>query len=63
VLTGLDHPNVVRVRDLVAEAIVVDFVPGSDLRRVLARSGTLPPALDPADVLALHPRCGRALHR
>ena len=41
VLHALDHPHLVRVRDLVAEgdvlAIVMDLVDGEDLRRLLAR--------------------------
>jgi serine/threonine protein kinase len=41
VLHALDHPHLVRVRDLVAEgdvlAIVMDLVAGDDLRRLLAR--------------------------
>ncbi|HVL91964.1 MAG TPA: protein kinase, partial [Acidimicrobiales bacterium] len=50
-LQGLDHPNLVRVRDVVVDggelALVTDLVPGSDLRRVLAESpgGTLEPGL------------------
>jgi serine/threonine protein kinase len=48
ILVGLDHPNIVRVRDLVAEsgrlAIVMDLVEGPDLRTELKRRGTLPPA-------------------
>lgn len=53
VLLGLQHPHIVRVRDLVVEgarlAIVMDLVRGGSLRDVLAREGTLPPA----DALAL----------
>ena len=49
ILTGLAHPGIVRVRDLVVEgdelAIVMDLVEGSDLRQVLRESGTLPPSL------------------
>ena len=49
ILTGLRHPNVVAVRDLVVEgdrlAIVMDFVEGGSLREVLHDVGTLPPAL------------------
>lgn len=45
-LTSVRHPNVVGVRDLVAEgnslAIVMDLVPGTDLRRHLNEQGTLP---------------------
>jgi hypothetical protein len=48
VLLGLQHPHVVRVRDLVVEgdalAIVMDLVEGSDLRRRLRAEGTLAPA-------------------
>lgn len=49
ILLALDHPHVVRVRDLVVEgddlAIVMDLVEGSDLRRHLQDAGgTLPPA-------------------
>jgi hypothetical protein len=48
VLCSLDHPNLVRVHDLVVEggsaAIVMDLVEGSDLRRELAKSGTLAPS-------------------
>ena len=47
-LCGLYHPNLVRVHDLVIEggsaAIVMDLVVGTDLRAVLGRHGTLPPA-------------------
>jgi len=49
ILTGLRHPNIVAVRDLVVEgdrlAIVMDFVEGGSLREVLHEGGTLPPAL------------------
>ncbi len=49
VLAGIDHPNVVRVRDLVVEgqtlAIVMDLVLGRDLRAVLRDRGTIEPAL------------------
>ncbi len=49
VLTGLRHPSVVAVRDLVVEgdrlAIVMEHVEGGSLREVLAARGTLPPAL------------------
>lgn len=48
VLAGIDHPNVVRVRDLVVEgptlAIVMDLVTGRDLRAVLQERGTIDPA-------------------
>jgi serine/threonine protein kinase len=46
VLTGLRHPNLVAVRDLVAEggrlAIVMDLVEGAELRQVLTAEGALP---------------------
>jgi serine/threonine protein kinase, bacterial len=49
VMVELRHPNVVSVRDLVVEgdrlAIVMDLVDGHDLRDLLRREGTLPPAL------------------
>ena len=49
ILTGLSHPHLVRIRDLVAEgetlAIVMDLVEGYDLRRYLSRHGTLAPSL------------------
>jgi serine/threonine protein kinase, bacterial len=55
VLAGLDHPSVIRIRDLVAEAggyaIVLDLVRGLDLRRRLVDSGPLPPAVA-AEVVA-----------
>jgi Protein kinase domain len=48
ILTSIDHPNVVRVTDLVVEGetlgIVMDLVEGTDLRRFLRERGTLPPA-------------------
>lgn len=48
ILTGLRHRNLVAVHDLVAEgstlAIVMDLVPGPDLRTVIARAGTVTPA-------------------
>jgi serine/threonine-protein kinase len=48
ILLSLDHPNIVRIRDLVAEgdslAIVMDLVDGSDLRAALRDRGTLAPA-------------------
>ena len=47
ILTGLRHPHVVAVRDLVVEgdrlAIIMDFVDGGSLRDVLAHDGPLPP--------------------
>jgi len=49
ILIGLNAPNVVRVRDLVAEggtlAIVMDLVDGPDLRAELLRRRTLPTAV------------------
>lgn len=49
ILLGLSGPHLVRVRDLVVEgdtlAIVMEYVPGSDLRRFLTHNGTLRPAL------------------
>ena len=48
ILLGLSGPHLVAVRDLVLEgdtlAIVMEYVPGSDLRRFLIHNGTLPPA-------------------
>jgi serine/threonine protein kinase len=48
ILCEVVHPNLVQVRDLVVEggsaAIVMDLVPGSDLRRILKERGTVPPA-------------------
>ncbi|MFJ3032783.1 protein kinase [Curtobacterium pusillum] len=48
VLLGLQHPSIVRVRDLVVEgdrlAIVMDLVPGGSVRDLLEASSTLPPA-------------------
>ncbi|MDP9737688.1 serine/threonine-protein kinase [Curtobacterium sp. 260] len=47
VLLGLQHPSIVRVRDLVVEgdrlAIVMDLVGGGSARDLLADAGTLPP--------------------
>ncbi len=47
-LSSIDHPNVVKVSDLVAEgdtlAIVMELINGSDLRTYLRERGTLPPA-------------------
>jgi serine/threonine protein kinase len=49
ILAGLDHPSVIRVRDLVpvprGYAIVMDLVRGLDLRRRLQADGPLPPAV------------------
>ena len=46
-LTGLDHPSVMHVRDLIVDdgqlAIVMDFLPSS-ARQVLKELGTVPPA-------------------
>jgi len=48
ILCSLEHPNLVRVHDLVVEggsaAIVMDLVEGSNLRQVLNEAGTLAPA-------------------
>src|SRR2546430_8615383 len=48
ILTGLRHPNLVAVHDLVVEgetvAIVMDLVRGGDLRQRLTAEGTLLPA-------------------
>lgn len=47
ILLGLDHPSIVRVRDLVVEgddlAIVMDLVTGDDLKAQLRRVGTFSP--------------------
>ncbi|MFC8719075.1 serine/threonine-protein kinase [Kitasatospora sp. NPDC057198] len=61
-LTGLDHPHVVGVHDMVVDgsdlALVMDLVQGSDLRTRLERDGVLSPAVaasviaDVADGLA-----------
>lgn len=59
-LVGLAHPNLVRVRDLVAEgttlAIVMDLVDGPDLRRLLAGG-----PLDPGAVAKLLAEVASAL--
>ena len=56
ILTGLRHPHVVAVRDLVVEgdrlAIIMDFVDGGSLREVLAHDGPLPPERAAAVVAA-----------
>lgn len=48
VLTSLRHPRIVGVRDLVVDgsdlALVMDLLPGPDLRGKLDREGPLPPA-------------------
>ena len=48
-LCSLDHPHLVRVRDLVVEggsaAIIMDLVDGPNLRHKLNESGTLTPFL------------------
>ena len=48
VLTSLRHPRIVCVRDLVVDgtdlALVMDLMPGPDLRGRLERDGALPPA-------------------
>ena len=47
ILLGLDHPSIVRIRDLVVEgddlAIVMDLVNGHDLKAQLRSAGTLSP--------------------
>ena len=49
ILMGVEHPNIVRVRDLVSDAgqltIVMDLVTRGDLRDRLRAEGTLVPAL------------------
>jgi serine/threonine-protein kinase len=49
ILAGLDHPSVIRVRNLITDesdlALVMDLVPGPDLRRRLRAEGPLPPAV------------------
>lgn len=54
-LGELDHPSLVRARDLVPAfggyALVLDFVDGTDLRHRLRTDGPLPPAVA-ADVVA-----------
>ncbi|MFF0312758.1 protein kinase [Streptosporangium sp. NPDC004379] len=48
VMRSLRHPNIVTLRDFVIEgerlALVMDLVEGGDLRALLRRRGTLPPA-------------------
>ena len=48
VLTSLRHPRIVGVRDLVVDgndlALVMDLLPGPDLRAALRQDGPLPPA-------------------
>jgi len=47
ILAGLDHPAIVRVRNLITEgnlALVLDLVGGTDLRRRLRAGGPLAPA-------------------
>ncbi|GAA2389948.1 serine/threonine-protein kinase [Nonomuraea africana] len=55
VMRSLRHPNIATVRDFVIEgerlALVMDFVDGGDLRALLQRRGTLPPA-DAARLMA-----------
>jgi len=45
ILAGLDHPSVVRVRNLITDdglmALVMDLVPGADLRRRLRTGGPI----------------------
>lgn len=47
VMLGLVHPNIVRVRDLIVEgetlAIIMDFIEGPSMARLLEDHGTLPP--------------------
>ncbi|MET7393540.1 protein kinase [Dactylosporangium sp. NPDC005572] len=54
-LAGLDHPSVIRVRNLITGngvmAIAMELVPGPDLRRRLRAEGPLPPAVA-AEVVA-----------
>lgn len=54
-LADLDHPSIVRVRDLVPAhggyALVLELVQGADLRQRLRSDGTLPPAVA-AEVVA-----------
>ncbi|WP_030201257.1 serine/threonine-protein kinase [Streptomyces sp. NRRL S-87] len=71
-LLGLDHPNVVGVRDLVVDgddlALVMDLVRGTDLRTRLDRERRLAPeaavaiVADVADALAFAHRAG-VVHR
>ncbi|HYN97809.1 MAG TPA: serine/threonine-protein kinase, partial [Pilimelia sp.] len=48
ILAGLDHPGIVRLRDVVTGgggyALVLDLLAGGDLRRRLRREGPFPPA-------------------
>ncbi|MET7463246.1 serine/threonine-protein kinase, partial [Nonomuraea sp. NPDC005501] len=48
VMRSLRHPNIVTIRDFVVEgerlALVMDLVEGGDLRTLVQRRGTLPPA-------------------
>jgi serine/threonine-protein kinase len=48
ILAQLRHPTIVRLRELLSEpdgyALVLDLVPGADLRRRVRDSGPLPPA-------------------
>ncbi|MEU7869580.1 protein kinase [Dactylosporangium sp. NPDC049140] len=54
-LAGLDHPSVIRVKNLISEkrvmAIAMELVTGPDLRRRLRAEGPLPPAVA-AEVVA-----------
>jgi len=49
ILTGLDHPNIVHVTDLVLDgdhlAIIMDLVEGPTLAHLLKQHGTIPPIL------------------
>jgi serine/threonine-protein kinase len=55
ILLDLDHPSVVRVRDLVLadrqHALVLDLVDGMDLRRRLRAGGPLPPPVAAGDIV------------
>ncbi len=71
-LLTLDHPNIVRVRDLVVEgnqlAIVMDLVDGSDLRAMVKTHGLVTPAVA-AELIAqtldglAHAHAHSVLHR
>ncbi|GIF48839.1 serine/threonine-protein kinase [Asanoa ferruginea] len=49
ILSGLDHPGIVGLRDVTtvdgARALVLDLVEGADLRRRVRRDGPVPPAI------------------
>ena len=73
ILAGLDHPGIVRVRNLITAdgvmALVMDLVPGADLRRRLRAGGPLPRGRGRRDRGAgrrrarLHPRAGHHARR